>query len=110
MVLAFWATWCGPCKIELPGLDRLYKRYSPDGIRFLAVNIEAAEMQPVVEAFVKTTGLQMPVAVDGGAIADRYHADSIPHLVILDGRGNVRRVFSGVHAEAEVAAAIDASR
>ena len=76
----------------------------------MAVNIEGAELKPQVDAFVTATGLSMPVAIAGGAIADRYHVETIPHLVILDRTGTVREVLDGVHAESEVALAIEAAK
>ncbi|HZS35898.1 MAG TPA: TlpA disulfide reductase family protein [Polyangia bacterium] len=105
-VLAFWATWCGPCKTELPGLDRLYARYG-DRARFLAVSVDGADQGELVRAFVRATGLRMPVALDSGAGSQAYHVDTIPQLVIVDGEGRVSEVFSGVHGEGEVARAIE---
>ena len=106
LVLAFWATWCGPCKTELPSLDRLYRRFSPDGTRFLAVNIEDLSLREKVDEYARTSGLTMPVAIDGGLLANRYHVDAIPHLVILDAHGKVSEVLDGVHEEGEVARSI----
>jgi thiol-disulfide isomerase/thioredoxin len=108
VVLAFWATWCGPCKMELPHLDRLYHQYR-DRVHFYAVNIEDAQAEPTVAAFIKTTGLTIPVAFGGEAVANQYRVDSIPHLVILDRTGKVNRVFDGLHGEREMAGAIEAA-
>jgi len=105
-VLAFWATWCGPCREELPELDRVYKKYEKD-VRFFAVNVEDLTMRPMVEAFVQKTGLQMPVVFDGGAAASRYHASSIPMLVILDKTGKISETFTGQQPESRVTGAID---
>jgi thiol-disulfide isomerase/thioredoxin len=107
LVLAFWATWCGPCKAELPSLDRVQKRFP--GVQFLAVNVEDAAMRPSVEAFVRATGLELPVALEGGPTSHRYHVDAIPHTVVLDAEGVVREVLSGMHSEAAVADAIAAA-
>lgn len=107
VVLAFWATWCGPCKMELPHLDRLYHQYR-DRVHFYAVNIEDAEVQPTVAGFVKATGLTVPVAYGGDGVANQYHVDTIPHLVILDRNGKVNRVLDGLHSERQMASAIEA--
>jgi thiol-disulfide isomerase/thioredoxin len=107
LVLAFWATWCAPCRVELPALERLYHRFGPSGTGFLAVNVEEADMRREVEAFVRATGLSLPVALEGGTLSARYHVETIPHLVILDGSGKVREVLQGVHDENEVAKAIE---
>jgi len=103
--LAFWATWCMPCRAELPSLDRLAQRY-PE-VRFVAVNVEDALMKPQVEAFVRATGLAMPVAWGGAEAGARYHAASIPHLVILDRAGKVSQTFTGVYESHVIAHALD---
>ncbi len=104
--LAFWATWCMPCRAELPSLDRLSKRFPH--VTFVAVNVEEAWVKPQVEAFVRQTNLSMSVAYDGGSTANQYHASSIPHLVLLDGEGKVARTFTGVQGEETVARALEA--
>lgn len=109
VVLVFFATWCGPCKMEMPGLERLYRQKQSEA-SFLAVDTEGAEARSAVDAFRRALGLTFPIAVAGAPVADQYHVDSIPHTVILDGEGKVREVLSGVHDERDLAAAIDAAK
>jgi cytochrome c biogenesis protein CcmG/thiol:disulfide interchange protein DsbE len=104
-VLAFWATWCSPCRAELPVLDRLARSFGEQA-RFIAVNIEDADALADIKQFVGQAKITMPVALRGGPLADRYHVESIPHLVVLDKQGKVAEVLSGVHEEGEVAAAV----
>jgi thiol-disulfide isomerase/thioredoxin len=104
-VLAFWATWCAPCRAELPVLDRLAKRFEGEA-RFFAVNIEEADALGEIKQFVAEHKITMPVALRGGSLADSYRVESIPHLVVLDKQGKVAEVLSGVHEEGEVAAAV----
>jgi thiol-disulfide isomerase/thioredoxin len=94
LVLAFWATWCGPCRKELPALDRLAVDLG-GAADFLAVDIEGAASRPAVARFVDEVGLKLPVALDGGAVADQYHVESIPHVVVLDRDTRVAAVFAG---------------
>ena len=106
VVLVFFATWCGPCKMEMPGLERLYRDKQTEA-SFLAVDTEGAEARSAVDAFRHAFGLTFPIAVAGAPVADLYKVDSIPHTVILDGEGKVREVLSGVHRESDVVEAID---
>lgn len=103
--LAFWATWCMPCRAELPSLDRLSKRFP--NVSFIAVNVEDAQLKPQVEAFVAATRLTLPVAWNGSDAASTYHASTIPHLVLLDANGKVARTFTGVQREETVAKALE---
>jgi thiol-disulfide isomerase/thioredoxin len=108
LAVVFWATWCEPCREELPLINALAQRLG-DTARFVAVDIEPAEAKGEVEKFVAEHHLTMPVAYDGSEIAGRYKVESIPHVVVLDGEGKVDRVLSGVHAPAELEAAIKAA-
>ncbi len=106
VLIDFWATWCGPCKQSLPIVDRVYKRLQADGVRAIAVETSGDVMG--ARAFVARFGLGLPVGMDNGEAAAPFHVTSIPHLVLVDKSGVVRRVFHGVHGEGEIEAAVRA--
>ena len=86
--LNFFATWCGPCKAEMPSMQKLYEKLKPEGFEILAVDLQ--ESPAVVEAFVKRYGLTFPVVLDrSGQIGTYYGARSIPTSYIIDRSGNV---------------------
>jgi thiol-disulfide isomerase/thioredoxin len=102
-VVAFWATWCAPCREELPLLERAARRLP--SVKFLAVNVEGGpveETRPLVDGFVKKLGLTLPVALDDGQAAAQWRIDLIPQTFVVDGEGKVRRVLEGVSSEREL--------
>jgi thiol-disulfide isomerase/thioredoxin len=105
VAIAFWATWCDPCRTELPQLDQVAKRLGPTA-KIIAVNIEPPEARPEVEKFVREHNLGLPVALGGGEVADKFHVETIPNLIVLDAQGRVHRVLDGLHAPSEVEAAL----
>jgi thiol-disulfide isomerase/thioredoxin len=96
----FWATWCGPCKQSLPILDQVYQAYKDRGVAAIAVETDGAE--ELTRAFVEALHLTLPIGMGGGEVSRRYGVDTIPHLVLIDRAGKVRRVFRGVHSAAEL--------
>jgi peroxiredoxin len=92
--LNFWATWCPPCREEMPSMESLYRRLGERGLEFLAVDIQ--EKQKPVEAFVKERGLNFPVALDElGRISGLYGIRSIPATFIIDRDGSIIAVVVG---------------
>ena len=86
--LNFWATWCGPCRAEMPSMETLYNRYKGKGLEILAVN--CAEEQPEVLAFLRKNKLSFPSVLDGdGKIAQEYGIRGIPTTFLLDRDGMV---------------------
>src|SRR5262245_60957034 len=84
--LNFWATWCPPCREEMPAMQALAAELEKEGLVVLAVNY--AETAEVAEAFVQETGLTLPVLLDGdGAIARRYRVPGLPASFFVDRRG-----------------------
>lgn len=88
VVINFWASWCPPCRHELPGLDALNAEISRQGGRVLAVSIDADPAN--VRRFVRAHGLKLPVYLDGpDGLARRLDLDHIPYTIVLDRQGGV---------------------
>ena len=88
VVINFWASWCPPCRHELPGLDALHAEISRQGGRVLAVSIDADPAN--VRRFVRVHGLKLPVYLDGpDGLARRLDLDHIPYTILLDRQGAV---------------------
>ena len=86
--LNFWATWCPPCRAEMPAMETLYRRFAASGLEILAV--DCAEKTADVEAFIKNAGYNFPVVLDAdGSAARRYGASAIPTTYILDRSGKI---------------------
>jgi thiol-disulfide isomerase/thioredoxin len=94
VLVNFWATWCGPCQVEMPLLQEYYERYNPN-LEVLAINYDESigEIQPYVKKF----GLTFPVLLDpGGKTADLYQVIGFPTSYFIDRDGFVRGVFVGI--------------
>ena len=90
VVLDFWATWCGPCIASIPHNNELQKKYTDQGVVFIAVC--AVNGGEKMAETVKQHGIQYAVALDTGSHGDTfeaYKADSYPDYYIIDRRGNL---------------------
>ncbi len=94
VVLEFWATWCGPCVDTLPQIHRIVKELEDQGVRLVAVNLQ--ESPEAINSLLERLELDPTVALDrDGVVAEQYAAVAIPQTVIVDGAGNVARLFVG---------------
>lgn len=94
VLINFWATWCGPCRQEMPVLDKLHQRYQDTGFTVLGVNVEG-EAGPARELADKT-GVTFPVLVDEDQkISKLYDLKAMPSTVVVDRDGKVRFVHRG---------------
>jgi len=98
-LINFWATWCPPCRSELPTLQAAYQKYG-DQIGFIAVDVK--EDAPTVSAFVEQLGLTFPIAIDAnGSVSDSaYQVLGIPTTLFIDERGVVSKRHVGPLDEA----------
>ena len=89
VVVNFWATWCPPCRAEMPGIEQVYQAHQDDGVVVLAIN--GQEEPALVKSFIDEKGFTFPVLLDSGAEALRaYNARSFPMTVIVDRDGVVQ--------------------
>jgi len=89
VLLNFWATWCGPCRSEMPLLQQIYEEYSSQGLVFVAVDI--GENAAQVEKFMQNNSLTIPVLLDTRAkVATTYNVSGIPTTLFIDKDGIIR--------------------
>ena len=94
VLLNFWASWCGPCRQEMPLLDRLHHRYEDTGFAVLGVNVEG-EVAPAQE-IVDKTNVTFPILIDDGQkVSELYNLQAMPSTVVIDRDGVVRYIHLG---------------
>lgn len=95
VVLNFWATWCAPCREEIPAFVRLQDDYRSRGVAFVGVSLDeegAAVVRPFAEAF----GINYPIAFDDGAVARQYEGSAgLPTTYFITREGRIRRYMPG---------------
>ena len=97
VILNFWATWCPPCRDEMPSMEILYQRYKDNGLEMLAVNLR--ENINTVQQFIKTNNYTFPIPLDlDGRVSSQYGITSIPTTYIIDKDGKIiGRVVGSIH-------------
>lgn len=101
VVLDFWATWCGPCTMQAPILDRIARRYESKGLVVLGVNVD--DSPEVARAHAKRQGLSYPIVMDTVRDGSRkYGVERLPSLVVIDREGRVIKYMSGLVDEASL--------
>jgi len=97
VMIKFWATWCGPCREEMPHLEALYQRYSRLGFTLLGVNVE--EDSSLSDRFLGETPVSFPILFDPqNGVSELYDVVAMPSTVIVDREGNMRFIHHGYQA------------
>lgn len=92
VILNFWATWCGPCRLEMPALQELHRG---GGARVLSIAVDD-DGAAVVQPFVQKQGLDYPVLIGDSATLQRYGGFALPYTLILDGDLRVHSIHRAV--------------
>lgn len=101
VVLAFWASWCGPCRAEAPSVDRLSRRLRDQGVTVLGVNTNDDPEAAV--AFAKGANLSYPILSDeDGKVGTAFGVSSLPTLVVVDRTGKIAGVRTGLNDESSL--------
>jgi thiol-disulfide isomerase/thioredoxin len=103
VVLNLWATWCGPCRAEMPSLEKLYQELGPKGLKIVAVSIDNPGMESAILDFKKEFGLTFDVLyAPDGKIQYDYQATGYPETFVIGRDGVIRkRVIAATDWSAE---------
>ncbi|OGW17660.1 MAG: thiol-disulfide oxidoreductase ResA, partial [Nitrospinae bacterium RIFCSPLOWO2_12_FULL_47_7] len=95
LLINFWATWCGPCKMEMPSLEKLYQRFKSKPFNILAISGDMFGAQ-VVRPYVDAQKLSFTILLDQQlAISNKYGIVSLPTTFLVDPEGKIIGVHSG---------------
>src|SRR3954468_3114752 len=88
VILDFWATWCEPCQVVAPILDRISRKHQGKGL--VVVGVNTSDKRGLAPLFAKKKGLSYPIVFDeGDEVAQRYGVTNLPTLVVINAKGNV---------------------
>ncbi|MEO8579481.1 MAG: TlpA disulfide reductase family protein [Gemmatimonadales bacterium] len=92
LMINVWATWCLPCRVEMPSIEALYKSYGPKGLKIVAVSIDDAGTEAAIRAFARQYGLTFEILHDPkGQITDAYDIDGYPETFVIGRDGIIRK-------------------
>lgn len=95
VVLNMWATWCGPCRREIPDFNAVYESYKDRGVEFLGVSLDQ-NPEEVVPPFLNEIPIAYPVLLGSPDLQFRYNIRGLPTTYIIDKDGTVKRRFVGM--------------
>jgi peroxiredoxin len=96
LYINFWATWCPPCRAEIPDFIQFYKEYKAQGLEVLGVSVDQMSAEKVL-AFAKANGMNYPVAMYTMDLINDYRpGNSIPTTIVIDRKGRIRHKQVGM--------------
>ena len=102
VILNFWATWCGPCRKEMPDFIELQKEYAKDGLQFIGIALDQ-EGAEKVRPFVEKNKISYPILIGNNDIADKYGGmNAIPVTFLIDRKGMIRNHYIGMRQKSDL--------
>lgn len=96
VLVSLWASWCPPCKAEMPAFEQVYRQYADQGFTILAVNASNQDSLADAKAFVQANSLTFPILLDTqGQVAQLYNLRSLPTSFFISRDGVIREVVVG---------------
>jgi cytochrome c biogenesis protein CcmG, thiol:disulfide interchange protein DsbE len=106
VLVNFWATWCPPCRIEMPGFERVWQDYADQGFVIVGLSVDQGVRSDVVR-WVEDRGLTFPIAFAPGAVVRSYGgANVLPTSILIDREGRIAHRVQGYYAEPALRAAV----
>lgn len=96
VLLNIWATWCGPCRVEMPSMQRLHDEYAPGGLKIVAISIDEAGTEAQIREFAQEYGLTFEILHDpNGHIQRAYQTTGVPETFVIGRDGTIRKKVIG---------------
>ena len=99
VMLNIWATWCLPCRVEMPSIEQLHKAYGPRGLKIIGVSVDDPHTEPQIRDFVKQYGLTFQILHDttgqDGVVSQAYQTTGYPETIIIGRDGLIRKKLIG---------------
>jgi len=96
VMLNLWASWCLPCRVEMPAIERVFQRHREDGLLVVGLNVTAQDSEAAARLFAQEFGLSFPIVLDrDGTASARYELMGLPSTYFIDRGGIIREVIIG---------------
>lgn len=108
VVVNFFATWCGPCRLEIPELVDIYNQNKKKGLIILGVSLDMEKAPFVLKGFIRDMKIPYPILIGTQEVAERYEISGIPTTVVINKEGKIYKRFQGLVPTEHLEMAINA--
>jgi cytochrome c biogenesis protein CcmG/thiol:disulfide interchange protein DsbE len=96
VLINLWASWCPPCKAEMPAIERVYQNYKGQGLQVIAINTTYQDTRAAADSFAQSEGLTFPIVYDtDGKVSREYQLQALPSTFFIAPNGKIQTVVLG---------------